>query len=129
MDQDSPTASPRLLVVDDDPDFLQVLKDALTRVLPSYAVVGAPHAAAALAALRTASFDLIIIDYRLADRDGLALLADLRVEAPALPVIMITGYPTRDLRQQAELLGVSAFLIKPVAILDLRRAVQDALRA
>jgi CheY-like chemotaxis protein len=120
-------AASRILVVDDDADFFALLYDALTHTMPNRAIVGVRSAEAALAELEQGPFDLILIDYRLEGRDGLALLHDLRTLAPALPVFMITGYPARARRPQAEALGVSGFLIKPVFVPDLRRAVQAAL--
>jgi CheY-like chemotaxis protein len=122
-----PPAASRILVVDDDADFFALLYDALTHTMPDCAIVGVRSAEAALVELEQGRFDLILIDYRLEGRNGLALLGDLRSLAPALPVIMITGYPTQSLRQQAETLGVSGFLIKPVFVPDLRRAVLAAL--
>jgi CheY-like chemotaxis protein len=122
-----PHAASRILVVDDDADFFALLYDALTHTMPDYAIVGVRSAEAALVELEQGQFDLILVDYRLEGRNGLALLRDLRRLAPALPVIMITGYPTQALRQQAEALGVSGFLIKPVFVPDLRRTVQAAL--
>ena len=118
---------PHILIVDDDPDFLQLMEDALGRAPGRYGVTSVTTAAEALAKLQEQSFDLILVDYRLEGRDGLQLIEDLRSVAPALPVIMITGYPMLALRRAAEALDVAAFLIKPVAIPDLRRTVQLAL--
>jgi CheY-like chemotaxis protein len=117
----------RVLVVDDDPDFVLMVHDALSATDAVFAVDGATSAEAALARLRGAAPDVILMDYQLGGPDGLTLLEDLRAQDAAVPVVMVTGYPTPALRQRAEALGVSAFLIKPVFVPDLRRAVQQAL--
>jgi CheY-like chemotaxis protein len=120
-------AQVRVLVVDDDPDFFLMVHDALTTSDDAFTVDGATSAEAALESLRGAAPDILLVDYQLGGRDGLGLLEDLRAQDAAVPVVMITGYPTPALRQRAEALGVSAFLIKPVFVPELRRAVQQAL--
>jgi len=117
----------RVLVVDDDPDFFLLVHDALTGGEAGFTVDGAVSAAAALERLGGAAPDVILMDYQLGGSDGLRLLEDLRAQDAAVPVVMVTGYPTPALRQRAEALGVSAFLIKPVFLPELRRAVQQAL--
>jgi CheY-like chemotaxis protein len=117
----------RVLVVDDDPDFFLMVHDALAVSDDAFAVDSATSAEAALERLRGAAPDILLVDYQLGGRDGLGLLEDLRAQDAAVPVVMITGYPTPALRQRAEALGVSAFLIKPVFMPELRRAVQQAL--
>jgi CheY-like chemotaxis protein len=120
-------AQVRVLVVDDDPDFFLMVHDALTTSDDAFTVDSATSAEAALESLRGAAPDILLVDYQLGGRDGLGLLEDLRAQDAAVPVVMITGYPTPALRQRAEALGVSAFLIKPVFVPELRRAVQQAL--
>jgi two-component system, NtrC family, C4-dicarboxylate transport response regulator DctD len=100
---------------------------ALTTSNDAFTVDSATSAEAALESLRGAAPDILLVDYQLGGRDGLGLLEDLRAQDAAVPVVMITGYPTPALRQRAEALGVSAFLIKPVFVPELRRAVQQAL--
>jgi CheY-like chemotaxis protein len=120
-------AQVRVLVVDDDADFFLMVHDALTTSDDAFTVDSATSAEAALESLRGAAPDILLVDYQLGGRDGLGLLEDLRAQDAAVPVVMITGYPTPALRQRAEALGVSAFLIKPVFVPELRRAVQQAL--
>jgi two-component system, NtrC family, C4-dicarboxylate transport response regulator DctD len=117
----------RVLVVDDDPDFVLMVHDALSATDAGFAVDEATSAEVALTRLRGAAPDVILMDYQLGGPDGLTLLENLRAQDAAVPVVMVTGYPTPALRQRAEALGVSAFLIKPVFVPDLRRAVQQAL--
>ncbi|HMA33005.1 MAG TPA: response regulator [Chloroflexia bacterium] len=120
---------PQILIVDDDPQFFAMLYDALTLGEPRYDVSGAATADLALDSLQHTTFDLVLVDYRLAGRDGLELLTELRIQEPTLPVIMITGYPRPELRRRAEALGIAAFLMKPVSVSELRRTVQQVLKS
>lgn len=58
-------------------------------------------------------YDAIVLDLKLGEVDGIDLLTDIRVEKPDVPVVIITGYPTQESRQQSLKLGVSDYILKP----------------
>lgn len=89
----------RILVVDDLPDWRTTLSNLLT--FEGYEVQAAGSVDSALAALRTCSFDLAVVDIRLdetdeSDEQGLELADVIKREWPAVKVVIITGYSTLD---------------------------------
>ncbi len=117
----------RILVVDDE----ESIRDLLTRVLSNagHRVTVAETGAAALAALAKARFDLVVLDKNLPDMGGLDVLRLVRSEYPGTFAIMITAYPSPGSEAAARALGVHSFIVKPFGILDIVRAVDDAIRA
>ena len=81
-----------LLVVDDDADLLRLLSMRLKA--SGYRVTTAASAAAARVRLGVERFDLVLSDVRLPDGDGLTLFDEIRVQHPALPVILLTAHGT-----------------------------------
>jgi DNA-binding response OmpR family regulator len=101
----------RILLIEDD----ELVADAVVRGL-SIAGFTVDHAASAesgRAALRTEHFDLAVVDIGLPDADGLSLLAALRNEGSATPVLMLTARDTLADKIRAFELGADDFLMKP----------------
>ena len=103
---------PRVLVVDDEQRFATTLAAALER--RGWAVHVAHDAAAALAIAGTADLDAAIVDLRLGEEDGLALLEPLRERAPAARIVVLTGYASIATAVKAIKLGADDYLAKPV---------------
>jgi DNA-binding response OmpR family regulator len=106
----------RVLIIDDDPALLESLSAALC---PSYRVHTARNAAAALADLTVEPVDLVLLDLCLGDEDGAALLPEIRKRTSA-PVLLMTGYGTRDNLIQSIRARPDDFLEKPFAIAELQ---------
>lgn len=103
-----------LLVADDDPIMREFASVYLSS--PSAEVVTVPDGAAALAALRGASFDILLLDVDMPVMNGFDVLERLRAD-PAmamLPVIVITGREDIASIDRAFALGATSFVIKPV---------------
>ncbi len=108
-----------LLVVDDDPDLLQLLSMRL--IAAGYQVTAVGSAEAALAQLDVLRPQLVLSDVQLPGRDGLALFTDIRARHPALPVILLTAHGTIPDAVEATARGVYSYLTKPFdgkALLD-----------
>ena len=115
----------RVLVVDDEADFLATYDRLLRR--QGYEVVTAKSLAAGLAALDLERPSLVISDLRLPDGDGLDVVRAAR-RGPAPPaVIVVTGYPSVDRRQAALAAGATAFLAKPFSAAALLAAIRSEL--
>jgi CheY-like chemotaxis protein len=80
----------RVLLVDDEQDFLEMLALALAR--RGFEVVAVDGGVTALAAARAQKFDLAITDFKMPDVDGIELVRALKALDPALPVIVASGY-------------------------------------
>lgn len=79
----------RILVVDDDPNLLELLVDTLATV--GYRVTPASDGHKALDRLREQRFYLVISDIKMPGIDGISLMRKIRRRYPNLPVVFITG--------------------------------------
>lgn len=106
----------RVLVVDDESLIRWSLRQGLTA--RGHSVVVASSAAEALAAIQAPgpAFDVVMLDYRLPDRQDLTLLEDVRRLTPGSVVIMMTAYGDDDMRRGAASQGAVAVLDKPFQV-------------
>jgi CheY-like chemotaxis protein len=104
----------RLLVVDDDASILAMLTRYLTK--QGFQVQTAPDAQEALELLGRAEFDLVITDLMMPRMDGRELVRRLRLDPKtrALPVIIMTAYPSDESADASLRDGASFFLPKPL---------------
>lgn len=102
----------RLLLIDDDPVFLRTLARSLER--RGLAVSTAQQAPAALAALREADFDLVLLDLNLDGESGLPVLAEILRLRPRQRVVILTGYASVATAVEAIKAGADNYLCKPV---------------
>jgi DNA-binding response OmpR family regulator len=101
----------RVLVVDDEADFLATYERLLRR--EGFDVVTVTSRAAGLAVLATETLQLVISDLRLPDGDGLDVVRAARGLGVPVPVIVVTGYPSDETRRAALAAGATTFLAKP----------------
>jgi len=115
----------RVLVVDDE----QIVRDSCRRALTDagYAVQTVGSGRDALRACRAERFDVMLTDLKMPDMDGLEVIRAVVNEFPDVRVVVITGYPSRESVEQAEKLGVSDYLEKPLNPARLSTATADAL--
>ena len=118
--------APRILLVDDDKDLLQLI--ALRLRAGGYGVRTAESGEAALASLSAERPHLVVSDLRMQGMDGLALFDAIRREAPDLPVVILTAHGTIPEAVDATRRGVFGFLTKPFDSKVLLDTVSDALR-
>jgi CheY-like chemotaxis protein len=115
-----------ILVIDDEPQIRRVIRQALIRA--GHDVAEAADGAEGLAHARAAMPDLIITDIMMPNREGIETIRDLRREAPALPILVISGNAGSALyMEMAKMLGAHAALAKPFRSAELLRAVEDLL--
>jgi CheY-like chemotaxis protein len=115
---------PRVLVIDDDDDVADVLRQALTE--EGYAVATVPHGAAALEILRLHEPEVILLDLRMPLMDGWSFAERYRTatgRAPA-PLILISG--VADIEIEARRVGADSYFRKPFDIDELIRAIEHA---
>lgn len=118
-----------VLIVDDEAEIRESLAGILAE--EGYIITTAADAAEALALARDASYDVVLLDIWLPDRDGLDLLADIRQLVPSqLPeVIMISGHGTIEAAVRATKLGAYDFLEKPLSLDRTLLVLRNAMRA
>lgn len=114
----------RVLVVEDD----RAVREVVTLCLADhYAVSVAGTGVEALRILRREPVAAMVLDYRLPDRNGLDVLAEIRSDQPALPIIMMTGYGSEGLCAAALRLGIHDYFAKPLNVFDLRQSLRRIL--
>lgn len=100
-----------ILVVDDDAFMRDACRQTLTRHGHSATLAKSGHEGLGL--LERWSFDLILLDLKMPDEDGLAVLAKIKERDPEATVVIITGYATVKTAVQAIKLGAFDFIAKP----------------
>jgi two-component system response regulator RegA len=103
-----------LLLVDDDVTFCQVLARALNK--RGYTTAIAHNGREALEAAATRRPRGAVVDLKLADESGLALIDGLRQELPDLKIVMLTGYASIATAVEAVKLGATHYLCKPATV-------------
>jgi DNA-binding NtrC family response regulator len=116
---------PRILVVDDEAVIRDSLEGWFTE--DGYVVGLAEDAKAALARIRDASWDLVLLDIKMPGMDGLELQRRITEVAPGLLVIMMTAYATVDSAVQALKAGAYDYVTKPFDPDELAHMVRKAL--
>ncbi len=106
-------SSPKVLILDDDPDFLDVCKQLLTGLASKPEVLSATTASRALAMLESESFSLLLTDLRMPKMDGFQMLAIVRRRLPSQRIIAMSALADEGVRARAYSIGVDLFLEKP----------------
>ena len=119
--------APKILVVDDDKNLLELAKTRLAAA--NYGVTVALGQEEAFEAVNNESFDLAIVDLRLADEDGITLMEKLHAIFPGMPVIILTGHASVEGAVDAMKRGAYTYLTKPFdpreLILQIGRALES----
>jgi DNA-binding response OmpR family regulator len=118
----------RILLVDDEPLVLELFREIL--VLDQHDVTTAGDGNAAVAALSHGTFDLVITDLVMPDREGLETIMTLRHQYPQLPIIAMSGGGrgnSMDYLDLAAKLGARKTLAKPFSAQVLLDAVREVI--
>ena len=115
----------RILVVDDDPQTLRYVRDALVAAGYAALVTGDPRELPSL--IRTKEPHLVLLDLMLPEADGIELMQSLP-ELADLPVIFISGYRRDETIARALEIGAADYIVKPFSPTELTARVQAALR-
>ncbi len=118
-----------ILVVDDEPDIRRTLEEILAE--EGYGVTTAESAREALELARDATFDAVLLDVWLPDRDGLDVLQDIRAmdRGTGPEIIIISGHGTIEAAVRATKLGAYDFLEKPLSLDRTLIIVKNAIEA
>ena len=116
----------RILVVEDDPDLAATLKARLEGA--GYVVDHVPSAGEAQAAAMTVPYELVLLDRRLPDGDGLRYIADLRRVRPQIRILVLTALDAKRETIVGLDAGADDYLTKPFDPDELLARVRAALR-
>jgi two-component system, OmpR family, response regulator MprA len=116
----------RLLVVEDDPQVRAMLARALG--YEGFEVTCVPDAAGAMAGMRTADPELMLLDLLLPDEDGLEVCRRLREQGERIPILMLTARDTVSDRIAGLDAGADDYLVKPFSTAELVARVRALLR-
>lgn len=117
--------SKRILVIEDEPEFRGVLADVLEQ--EGYQVRDQPLLATAIGEALTGEFDLITLDLRLPQIDGLEVAALFRRSDLQTPVLVMSGYLTDRISEKLQELGIHHIVPKPLSVGQILHAVDAAL--
>ena len=112
----------RILLVEDDDLLAAGIRDTLERAL--YAVEWVPDGAQALAALKSNTFDLVVLDLGLPKVDGVEVLRKVRGEGGTVPVIVLSARDTAPDRVLGLDAGADDYLVKPFDVDELLARVR-----
>ncbi|HPV48904.1 MAG TPA: sigma-54 dependent transcriptional regulator, partial [Smithellaceae bacterium] len=120
-----PILAQKILVVDDDANFLELVRIRLE--ISGYEVITAADEDEALIKTRDEAPDLAIVDLRLGRADGISLMERLHVINPYLPIIILTAHGSIESAVEAVKKGAYNFLNKPFNPEELLLQVEKAL--
>jgi two-component system, OmpR family, phosphate regulon response regulator PhoB len=117
----------KILVADDDPDILNVVKIRLEKY--GYRILTAENGAHAICTAVEHRPDLIILDIKMPGGNGLSVYDKLKnnVETAFIPVIFFTAHPSAEIRKKVLEWGASNFIAKPFTTRELILKVKYAL--
>lgn len=116
-----------ILVIDDEKHLCELLTDVLSR--DEYQVQSAntgKQGLALLSAVETA-FDMVFTDMKLPDMTGIQVLKEIKRHTPQTPVVMMTGFATKETAVEAMRLGAYDYIAKPFNIADISLVARRAL--
>src|SRR5580698_240474 len=116
----------RVLIVEDDAMIAQGLRTGLRQ--GGFAVDWVADGAAASAALKASTFDLILLDLGLPKRDGQAVLRELRAGGNATPVIILTARDETQHRVSGLNAGADDYIVKPFDLDEVIARMRSVLR-
>ncbi|HAZ10014.1 MAG: hypothetical protein A2Z59_12510 [Nitrospinae bacterium RIFCSPLOWO2_02_39_17] len=111
-----------ILIIDDEKDLCQLLGDTLSS--RGYNVESANTRKEAISSLKSRSPDLVFLDLKLPDGDGMKFLSKIRKINPNTIVNIITAYSSEESRDEARELGAYGFIDKPFSGEDILRSIR-----
>jgi len=114
----------RVLIVDDEPDFLETIVKRLRK--RNIDAAGADSGKEALELLEKQHFDVVILDIRMPGMDGIETLKEMKRKRPLMEVILLTGHASVESGMQGIQYGAFDYVMKPAEIDELIEKVRQA---
>ena len=114
---------PSILVIDDEP----IVCESCHRILSKekYKIDTNIDPQGGLRQALTNNYDVVLLDLKMDKLDGLKLLSELREKKPDTPVIIITGYPSKESKEESIKLNVSDYILKPFLPQEILKSISD----
>ena len=116
-----------VLVIDDHKSTRDTLSDVVTKA--GHKCLCAKNGREGLETIEESDVDVVLLDLRLPDADGLEVLDRIRRDRPGVPVILITAHGSEDVAVDAMKRGATDYLPKPLDLNRLRAVIEGAVRA
>ncbi len=113
-----------VLLVDDEKGYLNVLSNRLLK--RSIHATKAFSGTEAIQILRKKDFDVVVLDLKMEDMDGIEVLKIMKKMVPELPVIILTGHGSQTAAQEGMLFGAFDYLTKPCELKELMDKIREA---
>jgi two-component system, NarL family, invasion response regulator UvrY len=114
----------KILIADDHPIFRRGLKQIISENNDMMVAGEAANGLEALDMVRSASYDVILLDITMPGKDGIDVLSRLKKDMPGLPVLMLSMHPEEQYAIRALALGASGYLTKESASDELVTAIR-----
>ncbi len=118
-------AKEKILVVDDEASHRTMLKAVLTS--EGYQISEADDGKTAIEAVEREFYDLILMDVRMTELDGIEAMQEMKKISPAIPIIIMTAYGSVETAVDALKSGAYDYLTKPLDIEELKILINKAL--
>lgn len=125
-EREAPAGPTRLLLVDDEKGFGEVLAKRLSR--RNITVTSVLSGKEGVRALRGQDFDIVLLDLKMEDLDGIEVLKIFKIMAPDMPVIILTGHGSEQAARDGLTLGAEDYLMKPCDLEELLGKITSAIQ-
>ena len=115
----------RMLLIDDEKGFVATLAKRLAR--RNIQATQAYSGREGIQALRRQDFDVVVLDLKMEDMDGLEVLKIIKIMAPDMPVLMLSGHASDEAAQTGIKAGAFDYLTKPYDLSELLDKITAAL--
>ncbi len=113
-----------ILLVDDEIEFVETLSKRLVK--RGFNVLFVTTASDAVEKIKTVQFDVAIVDVRMPEMDGIALLGEIKRMKPLMEVLLLTGYASVQSGIEGMKKGAFDYIMKPADIDELVKKIRDA---
>ena len=114
----------KLLLVDDEPEFLKTVSERLA--LNDFDVIAVSNGGEAIASAEKDFFDVVVVDFQMPGMDGTQVLKALKERHKYLEIIMLTGHATINSAVECTKLGAFKYLEKPYNFEKLIEVIKEA---
>lgn len=114
----------KVLLVDDEEGYTSILAKRLAK--RNYEVTTALSGSEGIQAVRSNDFDVVILDLKMEDMDGIEVLKIFKKLLPSMEVIMLTGHGSERAAREGISFGAFDYLTKPCELDDLEAKIREA---